>query len=54
MAKKPALTQEQAQLLVDAHEVAQLMDNEEEVELLKENNPEMLDAYRALLAIANP
>jgi len=43
-----ALTQEQAALICDAHEIEQLLDNTEEVELLEENNPELLEAYMAL------
>lgn len=47
------LTKEQAQLLVDTHELDVLIQNEEEVELLEENNPELLEAYETLLEIAN-
>ena len=46
------LTQEQAQLLCDTHEVYSLLENEEEVELLEANNPELLEAYYALHRIA--
>ena len=46
------LTKEQAQMLCDAHEVYSLMGNEEEIELLNENNPELLEAYFALCRIA--
>lgn len=56
MAKKIAkleFTPEQAQLIVDAHEVEQLLDNEEEVELLAQNNPAILAAYRALVLWAH-
>jgi hypothetical protein len=45
-----ALTKEQAQNIVDAHEIN--LDDGEETELLEANNPELADAYRALLAIA--
>ena len=44
------LTREQAQAIIDAHEIN--MDDGEETELLEANNPELADAYRALLAIA--
>ena len=44
------LTKEQAQAIIDAHEIN--MDDGEETELLEANNPELADAYRALLAIA--
>lgn len=50
---KVEFTPEQARLIVDAHEVEQLLDNEEEVELLAENNPEILSAYRALVVWAH-
>lgn len=43
----------QAMQLAEAHEVEQLLSNEEEVELLEEHNPELLEAYRALWALAN-
>ena len=46
------LTQEQAQLLCDAHEVYSLLENEEEIELLEVNNPELLEAYYALHRLA--
>jgi hypothetical protein len=46
------MTKEQAALLVDAHEVDRLMDDEEEREMLRDNNPELLDAYIALLEMA--
>ena len=46
------LTKEQAQMLCDAHEVDSLLENEEEIELLEDNNPELLDAYRALSRMA--
>ena len=49
---EPTLTREQAQALCDAHDVDALLDNEEEVELLEDNNPELLAAYEALRAIA--
>lgn len=44
------LTKDQAQAIIDAHEIN--MDDGEETEMLVENNPELADAYRALLAIA--
>ena len=46
------LTKEQAQMLCDAHEVDSLLENEEEIELLEDNNPELLAAYRALSRMA--
>ena len=47
------LTPDQAMLLVEAHEVQELLENEEEVSLLEENNRELLAAYRALLRLAD-
>ena len=46
------LTQEQAQLICESHEIPQIFENEEEYELLEENNPELLKAYRALVNFA--
>lgn len=47
-----ALTKEQAQEIVSAHEI-ELLDGDEETELLEANNPELAEAYRALLAMAD-
>ena len=44
------LTKDQAQAIIDAHEIN--MDDGEETETLDENNPELAAAYRVLLAIA--
>lgn len=46
------LSKSEAQTLVEAHEVEQLLGNVEEVELLGENNPDLLNAYRRLVKIA--
>jgi len=46
------ITKKQACALVDAHEIQSMLENEEEAELLKENNPELFDAYVLLLDIA--
>lgn len=46
------LTKEQAALLCDIHEIASLLADEEEVEILASANPQLLEAYRALAAIA--
>lgn len=48
----PMLTKEQAQLLCDTYDVYSLFEDDEELELLTDNNPELLIAYGALLAIA--
>lgn len=47
------MTQEQAQLLCDAHDVHALLNNEEEVGLMEDNNPALLAAYEKLRAIAD-
>lgn len=47
------LTAEQARLIMDAHEIEALLDNEEEADLLEQNNPELLDAYQNLQGIAD-
>jgi len=44
------MTPEQAQAIINAHEIN--MNDGEETELLEENNPELADAYRALLILA--
>lgn len=46
------MTKDQAMLIIDMHEIDSLMRDDEERELLEENNPELLEAYRALLKIA--
>jgi len=46
------LTQEQAAMLCDAYEVYSMLENEEEIELLEANNPELLEAYYALHRLA--
>ena len=50
--KRTILTPEQAQAISDAHEIQTMLNNEEEFELLKANNPELLEAYQALVKIA--
>jgi hypothetical protein len=46
------LTSEQAQVIVEAHDILAMMENSEEAELLKENNPELYEAYEALLSLS--
>ena len=46
------LTQDQAQALVDAHEI-KLDETEEETQLIYENNPTLYLAYEKLLKIAD-
>jgi hypothetical protein len=47
------LTQEQARLIMDAHEIEALLNNEEETDLLEQHNPELLDAYLNLQGVAD-
>ena len=47
------LTPEQADEICDMHEIYYLLEDQEEVELLKENNPSLLEAYIALAKFAN-
>lgn len=42
------MTPEQAAELYFTHDVGHLLDNEEEVEMLQDANPLLLEAYRAL------
>ena len=49
----PKLTPAQAQQILDAHDIEVTMQNEEEVDLLALNNPDLLEAYNALQEIAN-
>ena len=51
-AKIEPLTQEQANLICEAHGIFELLINEEELELMENNNPELLEAYNALNLIA--
>ena len=46
------MTKEQAQQIIEAHEIDKLLRNEEEVECLEQNNPELLSAYRAFVKYA--
>ena len=46
------LTQEQARLIMDAHEIEATLNNEEDADLLEQNNPDLLPAYLNLQAIA--
>ena len=47
------LTQEQARLIMDAHEIEATLNNEEEADLLEQHNPELLHAYLNLQAVAD-
>jgi hypothetical protein len=48
----PILTAQQAFEICAAHEIENLLANEEEHALLEENNPDLLAAYKAPLALA--
>lgn len=45
-------TREQARLICEAHEIGETLDNEEEMECLEENNPDLMAAYQAFHAFA--
>lgn len=42
------MNKQQAALIIEAHEIVQALENEEERELLRENNPDLLEAYEAI------
>ncbi|MDP2322521.1 MAG: hypothetical protein Q8N51_00635 [Gammaproteobacteria bacterium] len=46
------MTPEQAYWIADANDIFRVMDDDEERELLESNNPELFDAYQALIAYA--
>lgn len=46
------LTKGEAAAIIDAHEIEQLWNNEEEASMLEENNPELYEAYKTLRMIA--
>ncbi len=48
------LTQEQAAILCDAFEIDSYMSDQEEIDCMIENNPELHVAQRTLFYIANP
>lgn len=50
-AMEKTLTKQHAVAIVEAHEIA-INDGDEETDLLKEQNPELYEAYKALIAIA--
>lgn len=52
MGSPAIMTPEHAAALCDAHDVHQLLENDEEVEMLREQNPELLAAYKALARLA--
>jgi hypothetical protein len=47
------LTPEEARMLIEIHEIDSFMADEEEVDCLEANNPQLLLAYRKLMQIAN-
>lgn len=49
---RTVLTAEQARSIMEAHEIDALLMNEEEIDLLERNNPELLTAYQALEQIS--
>lgn len=46
------MSPKQAKAILDAHDILQLLDNNEEVDLLLKNNPELYEAYIALRILA--
>lgn len=46
------LTKQQALAIIEAHDINNVLNDEEEVELLEGQNPEMLEAYRVLKLIS--
>jgi len=46
------LTERQAKILCEAFEVFDMLNDDEEVEMLEENNPELLEAYQELYELA--
>lgn len=46
------LSEDQAKLLCEAFEVFNILNDEQEVELLEEHNPALLEAYRELYDLA--
>ena len=46
------ITEEQARLLCEAFGVFELLHDEEEMELLEDNNPDMFEAYKELYEMA--
>lgn len=46
------MTPEDARLIIEAHEIAALFDDEEEAALLKEHNPALFTSYEHLFSIA--
>lgn len=49
----PQLTRDQAQLICDRHEIHAFLEDEEDVDELERHNPDLLDAYLILRAIAD-
>jgi hypothetical protein len=46
------MTQEQARAIIEAHDIASFLEDDEEYELLQANNPQLLRAYEALIELA--
>lgn len=44
---------EQAETIVEAHDIRQALDDDEESDLLKANNPHLYYAYLALIELAD-
>lgn len=50
--KRTILTPEQARTIIGAFDLSETLDNVEAMDLLRTNNPELLEAYQALAKIA--
>jgi len=48
------MTPDQAKLLVEAFEIEQFLDSLGYVSIIRRQNPELLDAYQALLDLSKP
>lgn len=46
------ISKEQAELIVEAHCIVEILEDGEEAQMLQEQNPELFDAYCALLCMA--
>jgi hypothetical protein len=54
MAKRKSVpfSPDDARAIIDAHEIDRIFRDDEELELMEENNPDLLESYRRLMAVA--
>lgn len=50
--KSAPFSPDDARLIIDAHEIDRIFSDEEELELIEENNPDLLESYRRLMDVA--